>query len=218
MSLTIDMNTNEFDDLVNLLKRDHKRAVVKSVKRAINRTTPAMKKAVAASVSAKYKITKAKVNKNYTKVRKRIRGFDINTLEGEVSISGQSIPMILFVKGKKTPRKQKGIPVAKRRGFKLEVERGKTRKSGKRVFIARGRQTDFGKYQVYRRDKDAKAVGRRRQRMAKPMKRQSITSPAVMFRRGSSMRDPVMNAMGKRFQHEFMESLRGLMKQMAAKG
>lgn len=110
-------------ELQNVLKEFRAVDVVQAARRAINRTLLGVRQKSLDDI-------RSRLNVKERDLRKRMRvhkaqGNSLATLEGSVSYSTDSFPLLSFVKGSKAPIKQKGIPVARRRRLKVEIEKGK---------------------------------------------------------------------------------------------
>ncbi len=148
--------------------KSHPKLVVKAAKRSMKEMLPKMEKAGIDSIRRNhYKIARKDIKKRMKRIN-RARGglfFNVsafNQLEAGIAFSNLVFPLIRFVTGKKSPRKQKNIPVAKRSKIKVQVRPGNKVRLD-HSFITKGHGA---KYQLFRRK-------------GKPKKRHLQTVPSL---------------------------------------
>lgn len=197
MSLKIEFDMSEVLQLEAFLTQFKDSVVVQSARRAINRTVQGVRQKSVDDI-------RKRLNVKEKDLRKRMRfsnakGATLKELEGNVSYSETSLPMMLFVKGSKQVIQQKGIAVKKRRKLKFEVAKGKTF-TAQSSFIQKNKRkksnggTETFGAQVFR--------GRR----GEGFKKQAIASiGAMVSKRGLGERFQAYA--GERFQKEFAREL-----------
>lgn len=207
--MNITINIDNIDKLTSLYSTKYKSAVTKSVRRAINRTLPTynrdaknlIKKAI--KLPKKYSITKIMSRKKYT------GGSDIEKMHGTITVKSSAISLIHFVKGRKTPPKQKGVRVSNRKNLKYGIKPGQT-SVAKGAFIARGRN---GNTQVFRRMGGTKSSGSGVNRTNKAVRKIGGPNPAKLLADSNRIRRIQKRAKLK-FKKEYNKSLLHLLSKM----
>ena len=124
----------------------------------------------------------------------------INQMYGGVQYAYGRISLINFVKGKEEPRKQKGIKVGSRKGFRYEVRPGKVQSSGNK-FIAKGKNNN---YHVFYRPSDSKGRYDRAKRSNTALLIVNNTAPSPAQQLNDSPQLPsLMKGMGRKLQIEY---------------
>ena len=143
MNISLDSNLEGLDAFL----KSYPKEVAKATKRSMARMVTSMTKESRNSIkSGHYKTSNREINERTRKI-KRLKGPVFNRLEAGLAYSDKPLDLIKFVKGKKSPRKQKGIKVSRRRPIKAEVRPGNV-STLRRTFIAKGRG---GNFQAFRR-------------------------------------------------------------------
>lgn len=143
MSIQITIHHN-IDPMAGLLA-EVKRSVPKSTRRAIGRAITAGQKETVSIIKEKYRINKSTfpdkqpasfLKKRLTRAVKRTAGMDASKHHGEIEIRDNPLSKVRFVRGRKTPAKQRGVKVARRKRVVVEVQKG-VRSSLRHAFIAK---------------------------------------------------------------------------------
>lgn len=176
MSLKISLDQKSINKVVMKLERFNDKAITTATRQAINKTVTKLQSLVIRRLLLMRKLKKGEVKKRFTSVRKA-RGNNINRMAGIVEIKGQTVSLIRFVKGSKSPRKQEGISIRKRRAIKVEVIPGRVTKV-KGGFIAKG---SGGKNQLFRRIDNR--LRKRENRQKGPIAKQSSAALSLLIQR-----------------------------------
>lgn len=168
-------------------------AVSRATKRAMRRTLPLMKRITVREIKTRY-YAKARPTSIKARMRdiKQLDGNNIDALAVGITFDKKPFSLIDFIKGAKTPRKQKGVPIAKRRKLKAEITKGKVTVLAK-SFIAKGKG---GNFHVFRRDKAGKLI-----------KRAEPQSLAYLLGSKTELQVRILKAAVTRFGREFQRTL-----------
>jgi len=192
LEISLDKDIRELQMFMTDLKFN---VVTKSARQAINKTVKATKSNAIKELRKRRKV-KLKEMKGFVKTM-NARGSDITKLEGKVLFSGLPLPLILFILGNKSPRRQT-LPNRRRKARRFEIAKGKKQaKSG--LFVQKankgGRQ-----FQVFRRaDPNDPSKG---------FKAQSAPSIAQTLRTKQNIKRKIENTAIARLQREFDTALR----------
>lgn len=167
--------------------------VTRATKRSMARTLPLMKRITVREIKTRY-YAKAKPTSIKSRMRdiKRLSGSDLDGLAIGITFDKKPFSLIDFVKGAKTPRRQAGIPIAKRPKLKAEITKGKVTILAK-SFIAKGKG---GNFHVFRRDKAGKLI-----------KRSEPQSLAYLLGTKAELHTRILRAAVTRFNREFSRTL-----------
>lgn len=125
------------DRLVEALTKFTNTEVKRANRFAINRTLITIRKEGVQKLNKLINLPVNELRNKHTRLRKAIPQQTLGSMHGNVSFSDNSIPMIRFVVGKKTPIEQKGVPIKRRRKLRVRVIPGRTVKLP-HSFIMRG--------------------------------------------------------------------------------
>lgn len=149
MSLKISIQDN-FLDLAEAFKELDARQLEAAGRRAINRTLITMRKEAIIEITKRVKIKSKELRERYISLDKP--GANVSTLEGSIVFSGESLHLMKFVKGDRSPIQQKGIPIKRRRKLKVEIT------PGKRFILKGGFIQKANSPQVFKRGRDSKLI------------------------------------------------------------
>lgn len=122
----------------------------------------------------------------------RARGNQLSRMHADIRFTGISLPLILFVKGSKSPRRGKGPTLS------FEIRKG-TAKQKKGLYIAKAKHGKE-RYQVFRRRDPGSKTNRRHVK-------QSASSIVELFRTKVALRTQIQNHASLRFQKNFASAL-----------
>lgn len=187
MSLKVNIDHN-FHDLAQMMDELGNKDIGSSARTAIN-------KALTRGVSVVVKQLRKDINLKSTGTKKRIKvikakGSQMHRMEGVMIFSGTPIQLLEFVVGNKSPIKQKGIKVRKRRKLKVRFKPGKT------IHVKGGFIQDVRSKQVFRR----RSQGRK-------LRKLSTSSLAVVAFRQPRLKI-LENTLLKRFDRIFDQQIR----------
>lgn len=197
MSLQVSIDDRQIRKLNLELKKFSGKALQTAQQQAINRTASGLQTFINRKIREERKLKAGEIKKQFMKIDKARKGRLIAT----VTISGRVIPLIRFIKGSKSPRKQKGIAVRRRKELKAEIDKGHTTKMGS-AFIAKDHK---GKNQVFRRH--ANALRKRRNSQKGPIGIQMTPSLAVLISRQETKKE-IVNETTRRLGVEFVRAFR----------
>ncbi|MBI4208552.1 MAG: phage tail protein [Deltaproteobacteria bacterium] len=184
MSLEIRFE-HDFGKIPVFLDRLKARAVLRSVKRSLNRTIEGVRTQANVQVRQERKLKASEINQNYFRVD-RARSYSLQGMEALLSVSTKPIPLLPFVLGSQEPAIQKGIAIRERKPLRAEIQPGR-RQQLPHAFIARVRSK-----QVFRR----KDPGR------SPLMKQSIPPLTTLFQRKEFL-SPLERYARERYGKEF---------------
>ena len=180
-----------FDDIRLYLDSTLEKAAMQSARRALNRTITATRTQALRDLKKRLKFQKGQAKKNKDRFRLiKARGGSLNTIKAEIRFSGETLPLIDFVKGSKSVPKQKGIKVRKRKQLRAEIKPGKTFKL-KSAFIA---------------DIHSKQVFKRRGKRTRQAKKQGLASFATLLSRPRNIK-PLLQFTGREFRKVFKHEM-----------
>lgn len=143
LEISLDKDIREINEFMSDLKF---KVVTLSARQALNRTATKTQSNAIKQIRKQRKL-KLKDAKGYVSTQ-RAKGRDIFKLEARVNFSGVPLPMILFLIGQKTPRRQfKRNSLRKPRQFEIQTGR-KTKRGG--LFVQKAKR-GRSRYQVFRR-------------------------------------------------------------------
>ena len=147
MGLNLEISLDKDINQINAFFSDLKfKAITKAARQALNRTATSTQSKAIQEIRERRKAKRKDIKGFVT--RDLARGNNISKLEARVNFSGFSLPLILFIVGRKTPRHQTQ-PNSKRRARSFEIIKGQ-RKKKPGLFIekaARGKR----RFEVFRR-------------------------------------------------------------------
>jgi len=150
MAVDISITSNILDAAMEM-KNYSNQVVVQSARKAINRSLTTGRKLSRKSLRERLNIKNKDIGNKSRKMRiQKARGGRMASLTGSLEFETTPLPMLMFIKGKKTPIKQRGVKLRKRRKLKAEVYRGKKLNMAP-AFIQKVRTT-----QVFRRQASGK--------------------------------------------------------------
>lgn len=192
LEISLDKDIREINQFITDLKF---KAITTSARQAINKTVKATKSNALKELRKRRKV-KLKDLKSFVKTR-NAKGSNIAKLEGRVLFSGLPLPLILFILGSKTPKKQT-LPNARRRSRRFEIVKGK--KQAKEGLFVQKANRGGRQYQVFRRaDPNDRSKG---------FKAQSAPSVAQTLRNKQNILRKIENAAIARLQREYDTALR----------
>lgn len=155
MSIRIQIDTN-FEDIAEAFSGLSKNDFIQGTRRAINRTLLTIRKIAIEELRKKVNLKPSVLRSSrYTQI-KNAKGGSIGTLEGFMLFDNNSIPLLEFVKGPKSPRSQKGRKIKDRPKLKYEIRPGKVL-SSKTAFVQKGgfstqvfKRNKFGRFKAQR--------------------------------------------------------------------
>ena len=127
----------DFDALEKSLKRLEGKALTTIVKRSMDKGHDSLVKRALQMAQKERYLKQSVIKSRYFRLRKA-KGVSLNNLSAALEVSNAKISMANFVKGPRVPRKQKGIPIAKRKRLRFEVRKGRRFKGVGGIFLARG--------------------------------------------------------------------------------
>lgn len=132
--------------------------------------------------------------------------------EGRLRFMPKEFSMLKFVKGRKTPSAQRGVPVKARKRLRVEVERGKV-KTLSRSFIARvKRRSGDSNYLVLVRSRtrtaQRKVAGYRKPQTKQISIKRTVTGLSHVIRHNDSMRLKIQDLWRDRYELEFERAFR----------
>lgn len=154
------LKTN-IDKLPLLLRIIHEDAVVKAVRRTMNRSIEAMATKAKDQVREHYPLAAGKIKKDYFRV-KRATGNSLDVLEADLRVSTKPVSLISLSR-RKTPYRQKGVKVANRAVLKpIALAGGGIIRLPRRAFIAqaKGTQGSGESFQIFVRGKTKTSKGK----------------------------------------------------------
>lgn len=144
VNLYVDSN---FSALEKALAAVEEKPVRTIVKRSMNKGLDTLIRR-AGKIAQKERFLKLSVIKSRYFTRGNPSGNLFTQLSSYFGVSNQKISMLHFVKGPKTPRRQKGIPVRKRKRLRFEVQKGRRFTGKGAIFMAK---LSNNRVQVFRR-------------------------------------------------------------------
>ena len=175
--------------MLHTLDKIKQRAAKIAVRQALNKTIMSTRTKSNQAFRQERNLKLGDLNRKYTSL-KRATGMNINQMEAQIKISGESISLIRFVKGSKLPRSQKGISVRKRKALRFEVKPSLIR-ARQKLFIARGKSNNV---HVFLRAGN-KIIKQNAPGLAQVFGRDAINQPITMFAK-------------KDFKREFSQAFR----------
>lgn len=127
--------------------------ILRATRNAINKTLITLRSASTQELRKLIRIRESTLKEKYIWLEKA-RGGTVNQVEGAIAYSSRAIPLLEFVKGDKSPIKQKGIRIKDRRRIRVEVTPGHSTKlmhafiqrvRSVQVFKRKGKRPDFAK-------------------------------------------------------------------------
>ena len=116
--------TDNFFEVLDAFKELDTNAILSAARRALNRTIVTVRKESFVEIKRHVKVKSGELRKDYTWLEKA-KGGGVDSVEAAVHFSRAPLPLLLFVKGSKTPIQQKGIRVKARRRLTVEIQPGK---------------------------------------------------------------------------------------------
>jgi hypothetical protein len=145
VSINIRIDDN-FLDVAEAFKELGPKELVAAGRRALNRTIVTVRKTAMDEIRQKRRIKPSTLREKHIWLEKAGGGM-FNALSASVVFSSKPIPMLEFVRGRKSPTPQKGIKVARRKKVRVEIVPGR-RQILKNAFIQHVRSL-----QVFKRPK-----------------------------------------------------------------
>jgi hypothetical protein len=171
------------------------RALTTAARQALNKTVTATRSNALKELRKRRK-AKLKDLKSFVRI-KRASGGNIAELEARVDFAGVPLPMILFLVGQKSPKRQT-LPNRRRKPRKFEIVTGQ-RKEKAGLFVEKAKRGGR-KFRVFRRaDPNDRSKG---------FKAQSTPSIAATLRKKKNMLRRIENHAIARLQKEFDSALR----------
>lgn len=126
------------------------KVIYNASKRAINKTAKLTQRRAAGSIGRILALKKGQLTKMIP--IRPAKGKTTNALRAVITPIGTNLPLILFVKGSKTPENQKGKKVSSRRKLRVEIRRGSSEERP-RYFIQKSKFKHrlAGEYGVFQR-------------------------------------------------------------------
>lgn len=194
---------DSLDDMNVFLTKARTDALVKAAKSSMNRGISKSNTSSRKQIRKRLYRLKASEVKTMLKPNKTSSKVDLQGLEVGLASRQRGPTMMRFVKGQKSPRKQKGIPVAKRKPVRVEIRPGRTHKLG-RAFIAKAKG-------------DRNQVFRRKGKDSNPIAVQRLPRLSIAFFEQKHFRDRVIKMFQKTFNQRFGPSFNALLKREAKK-
>lgn len=192
LEISLDKDIRELSKFMTDLKF---KAVTKSARQAINKTVKATKSNAIRELRKRRKV-KLKELKGFVHTR-NAKGSNISKLEGQVRFSGLPLPLILFILGTKSAKRQT-LPNARRKSRRFEIVKGK--KQAKAGLFVQKAQRGKRQFQVFRRaDPNDPSKG---------FKAQSAPSIAQTLRTKQNIMRKIENTAIARLQREYDSALR----------
>lgn len=179
-----------------------KSLLIKAVKQTLNKSLQFLVTESVREVRKRRALKAKDVKAKWFMTNKNFKGMDARRYNVMLSIRKKPISMIDLVRGSKLPRKQKGIPIAKRKPIRAEITPGES-KLLKGAFIAMARG---GNYHVFRR----------KTKDRNPIAKQSLPSLHLYFML-DGFRKPIEDVVGARMQKEFVRVYQYLLEKESAK-
>ena len=195
MTIGIDLISN-----IEKVQKDFFRAtnkdIIKATRSALAKSRTTLRKQTVKQIKKRRNMKAGEIKKRM-KLTKELNSNNINKLSVSLHMKDQKISMLPFVVGAKTPRKQKGVRVIKRKKISVRIRPTK-RKTYPKIFIASGRRRkdgSKGKFQVFRRNPDKK----------NKIFRQTVPSLHLLVE-GKRFRRPVEKIVGIQLQKNFIRA------------
>lgn len=195
--IKITTNLLDISDALGELGQKH---LFRAVRRSINRALPAMRVKSVDLIKRDIKLKTGFIRRG-TQLNKA-KGANITNISGSIGFDSTPVPLMEFVRGSKTPLKQKGIAVSKRRKLKVEI------RPGRRVVLAHAFIQKVRSLQVFKRKKERRLAS------------QGIHSIAHEIFRGakaSRVAEEGMKRFESEFEREWAIRLEGLIKDVNLK-
>ena len=211
-SVSLDLKILEgLDEIKTRISSLEKKAIPSAVRKSLNSAGKFIQTRSIEEIVKVRKLKKSKLKKDYLEIKKYLRG-SWTDFAVVFRVLAKPIPLLEFIKGAKTPRKQKG---KKSRGgkypgrgrLKAEIVPGMAAKP-EGIFIAKSKS---GKMRVFRRHPDSKSKGSRRQRSSPRIVTQNTPSLTTFFKNERWIR-PTLDKTGAYMQKEFLRVLKALFK------
>lgn len=137
------------------------RGINQAMKTTIRRAAIPLRKEITNEIRREKRLTVGEIKRKHLRMNKKLNG-PMSSWEVNVDVLDVKIPLLQFIKGKKTPRNQRGRKVKRRSVLRAEV------RPGSRITI----QTGF-----IIRGKSGLQVFKRKTKKAIPIARQMVSSP-----------------------------------------
>lgn len=204
LEISLDKDINDIRGFFSDLKF---RALTVAARQALNRTATSTQsnaiKALRKRRNAKLKDLKGNKKSGGFVTVKKARGSNIANLEAEVIFSGIPLPLILFITGSRTPRRQT-LPNSSRRARSFEIVKGK-KSSRKGLFVQRAKRGPRA-FTVFRRG-DVKNV-------SEGFIHQSIPSVAELLRSKRNMLIKIENHALATLQRNYDSALKNQLSEL----
>lgn len=195
MGLQLEISLNKTIREIDLFFDDLKfKAITLSARQALNRTATRVRSFSNKEIRKRRKLQLKEVKKRIT--ISKAKGVNLAALQAKIRFSGMPLPMILFILGQKTPKKQT-LPNPRRKSRRFEIIKGQ-KKSKKGLFIQRAQRGRM-QFQVFRRkDPNDKSKG---------FRLQSVPSIAEVLRKKSNLLRRIENRGGRILETEYDRAL-----------
>lgn len=191
LEISLDKTIREIDLFFDDLKF---KAITLSARQALNRTATRVRSFSNKEIRKRRKLQLKEVKKRIT--ISKAKGVNLAALQAKIRFSGMPLPMILFILGQKTPKKQT-LPNPRRKSRRFEIIKGQ-KKSKKGLFIQRAQRGRM-QFQVFRRkDPNDKSKG---------FRLQSVPSIAEVLRKKSNLLRRIENRGGRILETEYDRAL-----------
>jgi hypothetical protein len=190
MSLEIRFE-HDFGKIPIFLDHLKARAVLRSVKRSLNRTIEGVRTQANSQVRQERKLKASEINQDYFRVGKAQGNLSLEGMTATLSVSKKPIPLLQFVIGSKEPAIQKGIAIQERKPLRVQVH-PQRRQHVSHAFIARVR---------------SKQVLRRKNHGKSPLVKQSVPPLSTLFER-EEFTTPLERYARERYAQEFASNFR----------
>ncbi len=198
LEISLDKDIREIQTFFTDLKfKAITKAARQGLNRAADRTRSLALKDIRKARKAKLSDLKGSKNKMGFVTTRKAKGNNIANLEAKVLFSGIPLPLIMFILGTKTPKKQ-NMPNSRRRSRRFEIVKGKKQKR-KGLFVQKAK-SGGRQFQVFRRaDPNDRTKG---------FRMQSAPSVAEMLRSKANMLRRIENAAIALMQKEYDTALK----------
>ena len=202
MGLNLEISLDRDIKEINAFFTDLKFKVIttaarQGLNRAATRTRSLAIKELRKRRKAKLSDLKGNKNKKGFVTMTKARGNNISALEAMINFSGVPLPLILFILGSKSPKRQL-LPNQRRRSRRFEIIKGKKKSKGG-LFVQKAK-SGSRRFQVFRRnDPNDKSKG---------LSMQSAPSIAELLRRKSNLMRKIENRAIALMQLEYDRALK----------
>lgn len=198
LEISLDRDINQINDFFTDLKfKVITTAARQGLNKAATRTRSFAIKELRKRRKAKLSDLKGSKNKRGFVTMSKAKGSNLAKLEARVNFSGVPLPLILFILGQKTPKRQL-LSNTRRRSRRFEIVKGK-KKAKAGLFVQKAKSGDR-RFQVFRRtDPSDKSKG---------FRMQSAPSIAELLRRKSNLLRKIENSAIALMQLEYDRALK----------